>query len=78
MKKAYLVTMTMRVLGCPNADFICNQSVYDDRNKAIRIATMESPCSTYRRVGKNDWVEVPNRDTVHWVTEIHISPINRF
>ena len=78
MKKAYLVTSTMRILGCSNGDFICNQSVYDDRNMAIKIATMPNKCSTFRRVGKNDWVEFPNRDNINWVTEIHISPINRF
>lgn len=78
MKKAYLVTLTMRTLGCPLADFICNQSVYDDRNLAIRIATMPNEYSTYRRVGKNDWVEVPVRDTVNWVIEIHIAPVDRF
>ena len=76
MEKMFLVTRTFKVLGCPSGDFTYTTSAYRDRNEAIKFITYPSKYFTVRRLGKNEWVEIPNSDIVSSVTEISISEIN--
>lgn len=76
MEKMFLVTRTFKVLGCPSGDFTYATSAYRDRNEAIKVFTYPSKYFTVRRLGKNEWVEIPTGDKVGSVTEISISEIN--